>query len=189
MVNRTEDKWLDGDIVYNGGESSNTIYPKFAMQFSSLDTKGISFNDNTPDLRHNPAYVPPVSADFGNNSNEYTLRLEDAGKFIRTMPSYDSNVTVYVPPESQVNFPIGTVITLINMWDYDNVGVYMYINSVSDNDTDVQYDGYDTQPKIYLAGYNGDWSYSWGLKGRGTATLMKVGRDEWLLTGNCDNTY
>lgn len=188
LVNRTEDKWLDGDIVYNGGESSGSAFPKFAMQFSSLDTKGISFNDNTPDLRHNPAYVPPVSADFGNNTNEYTLRLEDAGKFIRTMTSYDSNVTVYVPPESQVNFPIGTVITLINMWDYDSNGVYMYINSVSDNDSEVQFDGYDTQPRIYLAGYNGGFSYSWGLKGRGTATLMKVGRDEWLLTGNCDNT-
>ena len=93
---------------------------------------------------------------------------------------------MYVPNESQVNFPIGTVITLINMYDWSNNNTYMYINAQSDPDGQ-DFGGWD-QPLIYLAGQGNGYSPSWGLKGIGTATLMKVGRNEWLLTGNCVNT-
>jgi hypothetical protein len=178
---RTDLNFTNTDIQYNGDYSQQSYYPTIKTTVTNLTpNSGITFADGTPKAKHNPVDVAEVCADW-NDSNTYTLQLSDRGKFIRTQWYYQDNIYINVPSDSQVNFPVGTVITLINMWDWNANGYAIYIQS--------QFDNLSQRPHVYLAGQgpfpqNGGWSPQWKFQGRGTATLMKVGSNEWLLTGN-----
>lgn len=90
---------------------------------------------------------------------DHTLALTDAGKVIEMANLMDANVTV--PPESSVNFPVGTQITIIR----NEAGKVQFVAGVGvtlRSDASKQY--ISTQ-------------YS-------AATLIKRGADEWYLIGN-----
>jgi hypothetical protein len=89
--------------------------------------------------------------------NSYTLQLSDAGKAIL---GYNTDITV--PPDDEVDFPIGTIITLI----------------VSSNNVVILSDGF-----VILAGTEGNSSVAWGIPSYNIATLIKVQANGWLLSG------
>ena len=89
------------------------------------------------------------------------------------------NYTVYVPKrQNQVDFPVGTVITIVNSgWGGDGV---TYITMV-DNDT--------SNNQLYCAGTNTNY-HTWSLPKNSIATLVKVWNDpdndyqcKWILSG------
>jgi hypothetical protein len=91
--------------------------------------------------------------------NSYTLQLSDAGKAIL---GYDTDITV--PPDDEVDFPIGTIITLI----------------VSSDNVEIATDGLAS---VILAGTEGNSSVSWIIPSYNIATLIKVQANGWLLSG------
>ena len=78
-----------------------------------------------------------------------------------------------MPKTSSVAFPVGSIITLINL----DISDTYYINVEP-----VGYNMDDDAPRIWAAGMT--TASIWGFKGVQTATLMKVGTNDWLLTAN-----
>ncbi len=92
----------------------------------------------------------------------YTLGMRDRGHHILCTGSNDN---ILVPYNARVEFPIGTTITIVN----DSGGtVYIGAEGGSMN--------------IMLAG-DGDYSY-FQLSTYGVATLLKIGTDRWVISGN-----
>ena len=152
---------------------------------ANFDTKGLVGVEKVDfvqggDLGHNPADIPHstqnLQADDFINWN-ITLKLSDRGKFIKNVsaPSqgYIQNLTVYVPKTTSVAFPVGSIITLINL----DISDTYYINVEP-----VGYNMDDDAPRIWAAGMT--TASIWGFKGVQTATLMKIGTNDWLLTAN-----
>lgn len=99
---------------------------------------------------------------------KYTLGLQDRGHHILCN---NSNDEILIPYNARVEFPIGTTITIVNM-DYGNVYIYT--------------EGGSTQMMV-AGNYNG-YTSSAQIFGCGVGTLIKVGREQWVLYGNVD-TY
>lgn len=130
-------------------------------------------------LDHNPSDIPPVLTDFnvGNGWN-YTLKLSDRGKFITNgtgVEDHTGNLYIHVPTNWNLTFPVGSVITLINVSEANSSGnrIYVQPENYSSNDC----------PRIYATGFGSTWS-TWSFQGIQTATLMKIGSNEWILTAN-----
>jgi hypothetical protein len=170
--------WKTANLTYSSSQGVITsAKPGFRLTNTQLSsTAGLTFADGTLPLQHNPTDVPVSAIAWNSQAFEHTLTLNDRGKFIRTRTgqSETSNHTVLVPSDAEVEFPIGSVITLINMYTVGGGGAYMYINPKTDI--------YGTSPRIYVPGF--EYTSTWGFQGVGVATLMKVGTNEWLLTGN-----
>ena len=92
----------------------------------------------------------------------YTLGLKDRGHHILCQNSGDS---IQIPYWARVNFPIGTVITVVNA-----SGGAVYINEEGSN------------IDFTLAGV-GD-VYGVTLANTGIATLLMIGIDSWIISGN-----
>jgi hypothetical protein len=93
---------------------------------------------------------------------KYTLGLQDRGHHIYCR---EENDEIMIPYDARVPFPIGTVITIVN-----NSGNSVYIN----------YEGNITNLVIV-----GDGDYSGAqLFNTGIATLLKVERERWVISGN-----
>ena len=99
---------------------------------------------------------------------KYTLGLQDRGHHILCT---NSNDEILIPYNARVEFPIGTTITIVNM-DYNSVYIYT--------------EGGSTQMMV-AGNYNG-YTSSAQVFGCGVGTLIKVGREQWVLYGNVD-TY
>lgn len=132
-------------------------------------------------LDHNPADIPPSQHFDPNNTGwEYTLRLSDRGRFIlnQTVPNDSNcqNLTVYVPRNDDVAFPVGTVITLINSNSSNGNGYKIYVRSID-------YADGDGWARIWSTEGNQNASI-WSFQGIQTATLMKISTNAWLLTAN-----
>jgi len=95
-------------------------------------------------------------------SAAYTLVLADSGKTILHPDSDDNARTFTIPANSSVAYPVGTVVTFVNL-----------INDVTIAITD------DT---MYLAG-DGDTS-SRTLAAYGVASAVKVASTSWVISGN-----
>jgi hypothetical protein len=93
---------------------------------------------------------------------KYTLGLKDRGHHILCTASNDS---ILVPYDARVEFPIGTVITIVNP---NSSSVYIYKEGGS---IDMMIAGDDFYNSIELTQY-------------GMATLLKVGREQWVIAGN-----
>jgi hypothetical protein len=93
---------------------------------------------------------------------KYTLGLEDRGHHILCTESNDS---ILVPYDARVEFPIGTVITIVNT---TSSSVYIYKEGGS---IDMLIVGTGFSNSIELTQY-------------GMATLLKVGRENWVIAGN-----
>ena len=126
--------------------------------------EGISFA-NGGVLSHNPIDIPPSIHDFTFSPNYY-LENKDRGKFFKLNSSYWQNVTVYVPGNDVESIPVGAVYTFVNL--NTTYKIQFWTNTNNDG------------VKIYAAGQT--YSSIWSFIGIGTATLMKTGANEWLLT-------
>lgn len=164
----------------------NTMTWQNRILNGNFETKGLADIEKINfvqggDLGHNPADVPLSTQNLQEDDSlnwNITLRMSDRGKFIKNMaaPTYGNvqDLTVYVPKSSDVPFPIGTVITLINL---DTSGTYnIYVHGVGWNEGD------SDRPIIWAAGETVE--SGWGFGGLQTATLMKIGNNDWLLTAN-----
>lgn len=94
----------------------------------------------------------------------YTLGLKDRGHHILCVNTGDS---IMIPYWARVNFPIGTTITFVN---------------TSGGDVYISKEGTGTI-NLVLAGY-GSISYTVALANNGIATLLMIGFDQWIISGN-----
>lgn len=92
----------------------------------------------------------------------YTLGMKDRGHHIFCQ---ESNDNIVVPYDARVPFPIGTVITIVN-----DSGSAVYINT----------EGGGTSMFIAGDGYYSNIQ----LNNYGIATLLKVDRERWVISGN-----
>lgn len=161
-------EWTFQERVINLNSTANGIVGVETINFAS---GGV--------LDHNPSDIPP-SVGFDSQSGwNYTLQLSDRGRFIINQPvpndSYAENLTILVPRNDQVSFPVGTVITLINT---SSAGAGGYVINVEP----VNY-GDDNAAKIWSTN-GGQNPSTWSFQGIQTATLMKISTNGWLLTAN-----
>jgi hypothetical protein len=133
------------------------------------------------DLDHNPSDIPQSTQNVwigdGIGGWTATLTLADRGKFIKNKVSPDigdvQDLIIYVPPVDDAPFPIGSVITLINLDNTDTYEIEVVPSNFGEN---------VAAARIYCSGQN---NYStWAFKGVQTATLMKIAPNDWLLTCN-----
>lgn len=133
----------------------------------------VFYNPNTPELKLSDGTTPGgVSIGGGGSTgaltindigdSEYTLQLSDAGKAILC---YDTDITV--PSDDELNFPVGTVITIIVSLDSSNI----------------LSGGGESGSTVILAGTEGDSSAIWGIPSFNIATLIKVTANGWILSG------
>jgi hypothetical protein len=92
----------------------------------------------------------------------YTLGLEDRGHHILCDIGNDN---IVVPYNARVPFPVGSVITIVNTSN-DTIGI-----SVEGSSTDIMLAGDGFYGAYYVEAY-------------GVATLLKVGQDRWVISGN-----
>jgi hypothetical protein len=95
-------------------------------------------------------------------SADYTLVLADSGKTILHPDSDDNARTFTIPANSSVAYPVGTVVTFVNL-----------INDVTIEITD------DT---MYLAGDGSVTDRT--LAAYGVASAVKVSSTDWIISGN-----
>ena len=140
----------------------NTYYPDWTVETVS-DTDGgrIVFADGT--TQNTSATDWPQRICTG---QRYTLGLRDRGHHIYVV---DSNDGIQIPYYARVEFPIGTVIHIVNG---TSSGFAVYGEGTSIN---IQIAGYDAQGSGYQAAFIGQYA---------VATLLMVGRDQWVISGN-----
>lgn len=142
-----------------------------------VGVESIAFADGGV-LDHNPSDIPPVVTDFSQVGWNYTLKLSDRGKFITNGAGVENNTSdlyITVPSQWNLSFPVGSVITLINLSDTGTNNNYIYVQPENFGNNDC--------PRIYATGFGTTWS-TWSFPGIQTATLMKIGSNDWLLTAN-----
>jgi hypothetical protein len=95
-------------------------------------------------------------------STAYTLVLADSGKTI-LHPISDNNARTFtIPAESSVNYPVGTVVTFINLINTVTIAI--------------------TTDTMYLAGDGSTGSRT--LAAYGIASAVKVASATWVISGN-----
>jgi hypothetical protein len=97
----------------------------------------------------------------------YTLGLKDRGHHILCTNADDN---IRIPYWSRVEFPVGTVITFVN---------------VSGGDVYISQEG--TSINLIIAGAN-DNNYGVTLADNGIATLLMISFDSWIISGNVTET-
>ncbi len=95
-------------------------------------------------------------------STAYTLVLADSGKTILHPASDDNARTFTIPAESSVNYPIGTVVTFVNLINTVTIAI--------------------TTDTMYLAGPGTTGSRT--LAAYGVASAVKVASTTWIISGN-----
>jgi hypothetical protein len=93
----------------------------------------------------------------------YTLGLKDRGHHILCTGNDD---TIVIPYRARVEFPLGTVITFVNT-SGDPVTIAQEGSSIG----------------LILAGNNSGLSGVF-LQNNGIATLLNIGYDQWIISGN-----
>jgi hypothetical protein len=99
---------------------------------------------------------------INSQSADYTLVLADAGKTILHPIADDNARTFTIPAESSVNYPIGTVITFVNLINTVTIAI--------------------TTDTMYLAGDGSTGSRT--LAAYGVASAVKVASTSWVISGN-----
>jgi hypothetical protein len=95
-------------------------------------------------------------------STAYTLVLADSGKTI-LHPASDNNARTFtIPANSSVNYPVGTVITFVNLINTVTIAI--------------------TSDTMYLAGPGTTGSRT--LAAYGVASAVKVASTTWVISGN-----
>jgi hypothetical protein len=136
----------------------------FAYTRELIDTSsqvGIVFEDGSNQITaSNKLDWPVVWLD----NNNYTLRLIDAK---RTLRAYD--MTMFVPRDSDVNFPIGTEINIL----VENIDITLQrVQHVE-----------EVEAELFLSGYTNSQS-SIVLPARSFNKIIKTGENEWTVVRN-----
>ena len=161
-------EWTFQERVINLNSTANGIVGVETINFASGGA-----------LDHNPSDIPPSVGFDSQTGWNYTLQLSDRGRFIINQPvpnnSYAENLTILVPRNDQVSFPVGTVITLINTSSAGAGGYVINVEPVNYLD--------DNAAQIWSTN-GGQNPSTWSFQGIQTATLMKISSNGWLLTAN-----
>jgi hypothetical protein len=173
---------LDSSAEYEANPATLTWYNhRFQCRIinGNYEVKGIVGVDNIKfingdNLDHNPSDIPESTQNVQLNW-EITLTPGDRGKFIKNQHApgvgWVQNLTINVP-KSDAEFPVGSIITLLNLDTSD--GYRIYVQPVDW--------GQSSAARIWATGYLNPSIWSFG--GMQTATLMKISPDDWLLTAN-----
>jgi hypothetical protein len=119
----------------------------------STDSLGLTVDSDQVGYRNTPV---------NSQSAAYTLVLADSGKTI-LHPIADNNARTFtIPAESSVNYPVGTVITFVNLINTVTIAI--------------------TSDTMYLAADGATGSRT--LDAYGVATAVKLTATSWLISGN-----
>lgn len=104
-------------------------------------------------------------------TTDIILASSDAGTLIRVEADENQYRQDFrVPPNSVVAFPIGTVITFVT------IDASIQMLEAYDEDS-------DTRSNIYGQGQGTSTNYM-GFTGTGVTRLIKIGTNDWILTGS-----
>jgi hypothetical protein len=138
----------------------NTWYPQVNVEVvRDTDGGNIVFADGT--IQSTSATDIPQRRFYG---QRYTLGMKDRGHHILCKETND-NITI--PYNARVEFPVGTKIVIVNTEGSD-----VYVNT----------EGGGTSLMV-TGSYNG-YTGSAYVRVGGVGTLMKIGREEWVLFGD-----
>jgi hypothetical protein len=150
----------DATVIEGTGDFSvDSFYSNFTVE-TVRDTDGgsIIFADGTK--QNTSATDIPQRRYIG---QRYTLGLKDRGHHILCNTTDD---TIVIPYNARVEFPTGTVITFVN-----NTGGLVYISQEG------------SSVGLILAGEGSDVGGVF-LLNYGIATLLNIGIDQWIISGN-----
>jgi hypothetical protein len=119
----------------------------------SSDTLGLTVDADQIGYRNTPV---------NSQSAAYTLVLADSGKTIVHPIADDNARTFTIPANSSVAYPIGTVITFINLINTVTIAI--------------------TSDTMYLGGTGATGSRT--LAAYGVATVVKIDSTVWVISGN-----
>ena len=156
-----EEVYIKTNATYNTGTGDfyiNSYYPQLTIE-TVHDTDGgsIVFADGT---RQSTSATDIPQRRY--SGQRYTLGMKDRGHHILCNNVGDE---IIIPYNARVEFPIGTVITLVNN---------------SGGTVNIEKEGGSVE--VILAG--DDTYSSFDLNNYGMATLLKIGRDRWIISGN-----
>jgi hypothetical protein len=122
-------------------------------------------NYNFPDKSGTVALLDDLNnySEVLNENSSFTLALSDAGKFI--VSTVTTDITVTVPSDGTINFPIGTEIEFFQ----DNTGKILFSSSTGVN--------------IRTEGSNNSTGFQ-TLSRYSIASLKKIAGNEWRLFGS-----
>jgi hypothetical protein len=154
---------------------SNVVVPVYKGAGGSIEVvKSIIFEDGTELTTANKQSLIPQPRGPQDDTNIW-LDLNDIGTQIYFNNRFGGYTSwIYVPASYNVDFPIGSAITIIVGYTR---GSYVYINTQNNSDVRILANGVD-------ASYN-NHSY-WRIAGDGKTgvyTLLKVDTDTWVLSG------
>ena len=168
---------VQGEDGAFAGADYVTVYDQsiFAMMAFGADVNSVYYNG---EMGADTNGVKDIEVLFGINggaqdstgvsqrmitNEEYTIIPTDAGKHIYNP---NGNNSIYIPPETTANFPIGTAITFV---------------SAANNPTWIScWDTNATQ--VWGAGFN-TTSPWWAIPPNSMGTMLKVGADKWIVSG------
>ena len=168
---------VQGEDGAFGGADYVTVYDQsiFAMIAFGANVNSVYYNG---EMGADSEGVKDVEVLFGINGGaqdstgvsqrmiydgEYTIIPTDAGKHIYNP---NGNNSIYIPPETTANFPIGTAITFV---------------SANDNPTWIScWDTNATQ--VWGAGFN-TTSPWWAIPPNSMGTMIKVAPEKWVVSG------
>jgi hypothetical protein len=160
-------------IVKNGSDQEVTI--KVSGQTGVVIPAGsivLVYNDGT-DVGAAVNYIPSLTVDgtdavgfrntpVNSQSADYTLVLADSGKTILHPVADDNARTFTIPANASVAYPVGTVISFVNLQNTVTIAI--------------------TTDTMYLAGTGTTGSRT--LDEYGVASALKVDSTSWVISGN-----
>jgi hypothetical protein len=148
---------LGQNVTGTGGIALDTS-PNFTTPVLGTPTSGTLSNCTVDGTDAVGFRNTPVNS----QSTSYTFVAADAGKTI-LHPTTDNNARTFtIPSNASVPFPVGTVISVVNLVNTITIAI--------------------TSDTLYLAGAGTTGSRS--LAVWGTATIMKVTSTSWIIAGN-----
>lgn len=120
-------------------------------------------NNFTGDLQINGVSVGLKTIPQSSKSTNYTIVLADSGTHILHAAASGAGHTFTIPANASVAFPLGTVLTFVNMDVSNSVSIAI------------------TTDTMYLAGTGSTGTRTLGTYG--IATAIKVGTTSWLISG------
>jgi hypothetical protein len=147
-----------GQNVSGSGSIALTTSPTFTTPVLGTPTSGTLSNCTVDGTDAVGFRNTPVNS----QSAAYTLVLADAGKTILHPIADDNARTFTIPAESSVNYPIGTVVTFVNLINTVTIAI--------------------TTDTMYLAGPGTTGSRT--LAAYGVASAVKVASTTWVISGN-----
>lgn len=146
-----EQTFNSGTLKLAGSSSGASTLNAAAVAGSTT----ISLPDQTSTLGY-------INTPINSQSAAYTLVLADAAKTILHPTADDNPRTFTIPAESSVDYPIGTVVTFVNLKNTVTIAI--------------------TTDTMYLAGPGTTGSRT--LAEFGVASAVKVASATWIISGN-----